>query len=462
MKKKDIIQFGTGNFLRGFSCWMVQQMKDQGFFKGDIFMIQSHGDSVPETYQNQNNQYHVMELGVSKGKEINQISKIDCIKAVINAKNEPERFLKLAENPGLRFVISNTTEAGIFFKQENPNIENVFPVTFPGKLTALLYIRFSFFEGELEKGLIIFPCELIQDNGAELKKIVLKHANSWSLPKTFLDWLDASTLFCNTLVDRIVPGFPKENMDKIRPNLEFEDELLVMTEPYHFWAIEGDEKIKDEFPAEKAGLQVNFVKDLSLYRKRKVRVLNGAHTAMVPMAYLKGLRTVIESIEHQGLGQLISDIIFKEIIPVLGMPEKETEKFALDVIDRFRNPFIRHELLSIALNSISKFKIRVLPSMVEFYQINGFWPPLLCQAMADLLVFYSGMDKEGKKIPLKDDLVVISIFSEAWEADNVYTFLQAVLSQDSLWGEDLSFYASLTDELAEKIDYQSHKSFMKK
>lgn len=461
MEKKDILQFGTGNFLRGFSCWIVQKMINQRLFQGDIFMIQSHGNQIPTAYSWQKNKYHVLEQGIFNGEKIDRLLNIDCIKEVLNANNQPQSFLKLAENPSLRFVISNTTEAGIYYKKESYNSTSNLPETFPGKLAALLYHRFEFFKGDKGKGLVIIPCELIENNGLQLKRAVEKYAKEWNLSLEFYDWLDGANVFCNSLVDRIVPGFPKENFKQISQKLDFEDKLLVKVEPYHFWAIEGPSNLNEEFPAEQAEMEVKIVDDISPYRTRKVRILNGAHTAMVPMAYLNGLKTVKESVEDPEIGKIIEDMIYKEIVPTLNMSEMELHEFANDVLDRFRNPFIRHELLSISLNSLSKFKVRVLPSMLDFQEINGYWPPLLCKALASLMVFYSGVDRLGNKITLQDDPHLIALFEKAWKCSDINSFLDNILSEKAIWGKNLSGDINLKSSIAENIDFQSHRQLLK-
>jgi tagaturonate reductase len=462
MQKKDIIQFGTGNFLRGFSCWVFQKLIDLELFEGDIHMIQSHGNKIPEAYKTQNNQYHVLEQGIFNQKQVSTISKINCIKEVLNTGQHMGEILKLAANPNLRFMISNTTEAGIVFEEEDLYNPEQLPKTFPGKLTAFLFERYNAFNGDSEKGLFHIPCELIENNGEELKNCILKYIDSWNLAQGFKNWIKEHNYFCNTLVDRIVPGFQKNGLDDVEAKLSFDDKLLVKVEPFYFWAIEGPEKLKNEFPAQKANLEVKFVKDLSPYRKRKVRILNGAHTAMVPIAYLKGFKTVRETVEDTEMAEVIKQMIFKEIIPLLDLPKAELHQFANDVLDRFRNPFIRHELLSISLNSIPKFRVRVLPSILEYNRIAGEWPPLLTKAFASLLVFYSGKDAQGETIPLKDDPQVLGMFKEAWKNDDKSTFLKDILKNEALWGQNLINESGLFESLSHHLDFESHKKILLK
>jgi tagaturonate reductase len=293
-KKKrpvKVLQFGTGNFLRGFADWMVEILNEHTDFDGSIHIIQSHGKSIPVDFVKQNYNYHVFVRGFQNGKIIDKQKLITSIDGVSNPSLDYKIYLDLAKNPDLELIISNTTEAGIIFDEKDTDPKKV-PASFPGKLAALLYERFNFFESEIPKPLTILPCELIENNGDKLKECVIKYAAWWNSSQEFLAWLDATCTFCNTLVDRIVPGFPNENFEEFEKKTGFRDDLAVVTEPYHFWAIEGPEALRAIFQTEKTGLNVHVVNNLQPYRLRKVRILNGAHTAMVPVAYLKGIRTV--------------------------------------------------------------------------------------------------------------------------------------------------------------------------
>lgn len=438
-KKKrpvKVLQFGTGNFLRGFADWMIEILNDKTDFDGSVHIIQSHGKSIPEDFVNQNYNYHVFVRGFQNGKIIDEKKLITSISGVSNPNLDYGFFLDLAKNPDLESIISNTTEAGIVFDEKDTDPKKV-PASFPGKLAALLYERFTFLEGNETKGLTILPCELIENNGDKLKECVSRYAVLWNFPQEFLAWLDTTCTFCNTLVDRIVPGFPKENFEKFEKKTGFRDHLAVVAEPYHFWAIEGPESLKAIFQSEKTGLNVHVVNNLQPYRLRKVRILNGAHTAMVPFAYLKGIRTVRDAMEDPEISTYISDTIYKEIIPTLDLPKEELEQFAAEVLDRFRNPFIRHELISISLNSISKFRVRVLPTILEYHSRTGQFPENLIRSFADLIRFYKG-DINGESIPLKDEPAVLEFFEKVWEKENHEEIIDLVLSNKDLWGMDLS------------------------
>jgi len=445
----NILQFGYGNFLRGFADWMVEVANEKRVFKGRIEVVQIHSTEVDDRIGKQDGLFHVIERGQSKGELVDRATLISCVERVTSIFEDYESYLKLGENPDLEFVISNTTESGIRFDSEDLPIDAI-SKTFPGKLTALLFRRFNHFQGDPEKGLIFLPCELIENNGGKLKECILSYAAFWSLPAEFSDWMESNNDFCNTLVDRIVPGFPKGAMDEIEEKTGFQDELAVMVEPYHLWAIEGPRKVKELFPMDQAGLNVKFVADLSPYRTMKVRILNGAHTALVPYAYLQCFRTVREAVEDSRMGDYLKKAIFEEIIPSMDFDETELKAFAKDVLERFANPFIRHELKSIALNSISKFKVRVLPSLLSYWEKNQSWPQNLTLGFAALVLFYKGNFKE-EVLPLNDDPEVISFFSSAWKNPTLTETLEEICTNESLWGENLASYEGLITELEKSI-----------
>ncbi|SFG99166.1 tagaturonate reductase [Algoriphagus hitonicola] len=446
----NILQFGNGNFLRGFADWVFQQLNDRRILEAGIHSVQIHTPKLDERMLRQNNQFHVWIAGLENGQKVDRIDRINCIKKYSSIFDSYEEYLKIAENAELRWVISNTTEVGIIFDTQDDSYLKI-PKTFPGKLTALLFRRFDFFEGDAAKGLQILPCELIEKNGEKLKECVLAYAQLWQLPKSFEDWLNESVLFYNSLVDRIVPGFPKEKINSIEEKPGGKDELLVMAEPYYFWAIEGAEKLKSEIDWEKAGLNVKFVKNLEVYRSRKVRILNGAHTALVPYAYLKGFRDVRTAVENPEIYHFLKTLIYEEIIPTLALPEKELRDFADSVLERFTNPFIDHKLQSIALNSISKFRVRVLPSICTFYRQRGILPENLIISFAVLLIFYKGKFKE-ELLPIQDDNEVLKFFDESWKKSDFNLAVETILANQEIWGQDLNLLSGLKEQLVKEID----------
>jgi tagaturonate reductase len=444
-----ILQFGEGNFLRAFVDWIVDILNEKTDFNGSVEIIQPINKGMADMVNKQDGLYHVVLKGVQQRKVFSDTRLVTCVSKAINPYEDFESYLTTAENPDLKFIVSNTTEAGIAFHASDSSPATL-DESFPGKLTQLLFHRFKFFNGNKEKGLTFLPCELIERNGDTLKEIVLRYAGLWKLPEDFKHWITSYNQFCNTLVDRIVPGFPKETIHEIQHALGYEDNLVVQAEPFHLWVIEGPESLQHQFPANKAGLQVKFVKDLTPYRTRKVRILNGAHTALVPVAYLAGIRTVKDSIDDKNIGTYTRNVIFNEIIPTLDLPADELAQFANDVIERFQNPFIKHELLSIALNSISKFNVRLLPSVLEFKKRTGKLPVDLLYSLAALIRFYKG-EWHGDTIPLNDSSEVLNFFKIAWQEQDVQRVVQKVLSNESFWGQDLTQVDGLTDQVVASL-----------
>ncbi|MHA6249309.1 tagaturonate reductase [Pontibacter sp. CAU 1760] len=446
-----VLQFGEGNFLRGFVDWIIDILNEKTAFNGAIDVVQPRDRDRKKikALQQQDGLFHVLLNGIKSGKPTQESRLISCIASAMNPYDNYGAYLKRGENPDLLFVFSNTTEAGIAFEASDKTLEEI-ASSFPGKLTALLYHRFRHFSGAPDKGLIIIPTELIEQNGDTLKQIVLQYAHTWNLPEGFADWIEKHNAFCNTLVDRIVPGFPKENIREVQQKLGFEDNLVVTAEPYHLLVIEAPEHVRQAFPAEEAGLQVKFVPDLTPYRTSKVRILNGAHTTLVPVAYLHGLRTVRESVEDEQTGKFIREAIEQEIIPTLDLPKQELQQFANDVIERFQNPFIRHELLSIALNAVSKYKVRVLPSVLAYQQQTGKLPERLLHALAALILFYRG-EWNGEKIPIQDAPWVIGSIERAWQKPTLQEVAAAVLADTDLWGMDLTTVPGLAALVADQM-----------
>jgi tagaturonate reductase len=444
-----VLQFGEGNFLRAFADWIIDILNEKTDFNGNIQIVQPLPSGMIQALKDQDCLYHVVLNGIQQGKTVSETRLIKSVSSAINPYVNESEFITACENLDLKFVISNTTESGIEFNEADTRVD-VLPASFPGKITKLLYHRFTCYKGAEDKGLYFLPCELIEKNGENLKRIVLQYVDHWKLSTEFKNWIIETCVFCNTLVDRIVPGFPKDTIKEIQQQLGFEDNLVVSAEPFHLWVIEAPLVVKKAFPTEKAGLQVKFVPDLTPYRTRKVRILNGAHTALVPVAYLSGLRLVKESVDDPTIGKFIREAISEEIVPTLDLPAEELQQFANDVIERFQNPFIKHELISISLNSISKFKVRVLPSLLGYYKKTGKLPERLVFSLAALIRFYKG-EWQGETIPLNDSAEILDFFKQAWALNDSSKTIQTVLSNQSLWGIDLTTIAGFEKMVLDKL-----------
>ena len=411
------IQFGEGGFLRGFVDWMIQKINDSTDFEGSVVVVQPIEMGMCDMLTAQNCQYtHIIrgEEGVEKGV-------IDVISRCVKPYDDFNAYLALAEIPTIRYVVSNTTEAGIVYK-DSDKITDAPPATFPAKVTLLLKRRF-----ELGlPGFVFLPCELIDRNGDNLKKCVLQYIELWGLSAEFKAWVENENTFCCTLVDRINTGYPKgEDLQ-----LGYEDNLVNTSEYFHLWVIETNIDLDAELPFSKSGLNVIVTKDaLEKYRTRKVRILNGAHTSMVPYALLEGFDTVKSCMDDDAMRAYLRKCVFEEIIPTLDLPKAELEEYAENVLTRFNNPYIKHYLSSIALNSVSKFKVRVLPSILEYKKRFGTYPKTLIFAFAKLMEFY-------KTDMTNDDPEVTAFMKEH--------SVEEILANTALWDADLS-------DLAEEI-----------
>jgi tagaturonate reductase len=417
-----ILQFGGGNFLRAFLDWMVDLMNERVGFQGSALIVKPTAGGAYKALDRQDGLFHVCLRGVTDGETIDQCRLVQSVHSYVHPYLDFERYLRTAEMPELRLVVSNTTEAGIAYRQEDMLEDRPAP-SFPGKLTQWLFHRYRHFEGSPAGGCIVLPCELIEQNGKELRKIVFRHAERWALEDGFLHWLRQHVMFCNTLVDRIVPGYPQQESQEVEERIGFRDELLTVAEPYHLWAIEGGGELLQHFPAPQAGLNVRIVDDLTPYRTLKVRLLNGAHTAMVPVGLLAGLHTVRDVMEDPLAGAFIKKLLYDEIIPILDNPASEARDYAGTVIDRFLNPFVRHQLADIALNSTAKFAARLQPSLEQYHAQKKCLPQRLVFSLAALITFY-----RGNGAPLRDEPAAIDHFKKAWAKETLFETSRHALS----------------------------------
>lgn len=441
-----IVQFGEGNFLRAFVDYAFQKLNKEVAFNAGVAIVQPLANGMVNMLNDQDGLYTLFMNGVKKGKEIQDVELItNVVKGVDSYKNFGD-YLDLAKEETLQFIISNTTEAGIaYVKTDTLQMEP--PSSFPAKLTVLLYNRYRYFKGDETKGVTIIPCELINHNSDTLKEIILKYCDDWELEEDFKSWLLTYCSFHNTLVDRIVPGYPRDEIEVYNNKLDYVDNLIVTAETFFLWVIEGDEKLKAKLPFHKTDLDVKIVKDMQPYRTRKVRILNGAHTAMVPFSILFGNMTVKQTIDDDFTGDFVNNIIFHEIIKTLNMDSAELTSFAEEVLDRFRNPFIKHQLSDIALNSISKFKVRVLPSLLEYASVYGKLPVHLTFSFACLIRFYKGVWKD-KPLPIKDSNDIVEAFNDIWKLDDYSNIAKQALENADFWGTDLTKIKGLKDAIA--------------
>ncbi len=450
MTKKElpvkVIQYGEGNFLRAFVDWMIDILNEKGDFNGSVAVVQPLENGLINLLNEQNCDYHHVRQGLENGEKVDDIRKITCISKAINPFTDTQSYFDLATEPEAELVFSNTTEAGIAFDENDKPAAGQLAVTYPGKLTQLLKARFDHFHGDHDKGLAIIPCELIEQNGTKLKECVSQYVSTWGLGADFQNWVDHACSFANTLVDRIVPGYPKDEIDSLLARIGEPDKLVVKSETFHLFVIEAEDKVKELFPADKLGLNVKFVKDITPYRTQKVRILNGAHTSMVPIGLLYGLETVSETIEDQETGKLIHELIYDEIVPTIQIPNEDPKEFADAVIARFQNPFIRHELISISLNSIAKFKVRVLPTFKDYIAAKGELPKRITFSLACLLKLYT-----SGEFNLKDDQSNLDFF-ESIKVLNSKDLVFKALSNTDFWGEDLTAIAGLTDQVIDHFD----------
>ena len=378
--KETVMQFGEGGFLRAFIDYFFHKMNVQGVYDGKVVIIQPIEKGMVDMLNAQDCKYNLFLRGVDNGQVVNERTYIESVSRAINPYADFDSYMALAENPDLRVIISNTTEAGIEYLGTEKLTDRP-AKSYPAKLTQFLYKRFQ----TGLKGFILLPCELTDHNADLLRECVNKYAKLWELGEDFEKWLKEENTFCNTLVDRIVTGYPRDEVEELTEQIGYKDNMIDTGEIFHLWVIEGH--FEDELPFNKAGINVVWTDNVDPYKKRKVRILNGAHTSMVLGAYLYGLETVGECLKDETVCAFLKKCIFEEIVPTLGNTETDI-KFGEAVLERFSNPFIKHMLLSIALNSVSKFQVRVLPTILEYKEQNGVYPPALTFSMAALIAFY--------------------------------------------------------------------------
>jgi tagaturonate reductase len=466
---EKVIQFGEGNFLRAFVDWQINKLNSKNLFNGSIVVVQPIENGMVDILNTQDGVYTSLQRGIINGELVENSEIITSISRGINPYKDWQSYLDLAHNNSIKYIVSNTTEAGIAYSKSEFDM-NSCPVSYPAKLTMLLFERYKCFEGSTDSGFVLIPCELIERNGTQLRGCVLRHADDWNLGEDFKIWIQKSNYFCNTLVDRIVPGYPKDEISILEKKFGYKDNLLVNSEIFHLWVIEGDKKIKEALPFTKAGLNVVWTDDLAPYRTLKVRILNGLHTTFTIPSIFLGNETVKQSMDDSLINKMIQTALYKEIVPNLDFTESEIDKYASAVLERFRNPFIKHYLLSITLNSISKFKVRVLPSILKYFETNGKLPVVTVFSLAALIRFYLGkMNNEGKYIctfneklyPVNDEPDIIEYFSTRSTPDfnSVKLFVKKLLSIEKFWGTDLTKITGMTDDVIKYLELIENNRF---
>ena len=437
-RKVKIMQFGEGNFLRAFVEWILQDLNDKGAINASVAVVQPMPFGRVEELAKQDGLYTLRLEGIDNGKNVKKSQVIDVIGDCINPFTHYEDYLKYGESEDLQVIISNTTEAGIAVDPTDTDFSQC-PKSYPGKLLALLKRRYDHFKGDKNKGLAIVPCELIDDNGDELYRCLTELAKINKMDEKFIKWMQTANHFTSTLVDRIVPGYPRNEIEAIQKETGYIDNNVVKGEIFHLWVLKKEPLVQKYLPADKTGLNVIFADDIHPYKQRKVKILNGSHTALVPVAYLCGIDTVGESMNDKTISKYVRDFIFDEVNPTINLPQDQMTAFANSVIERYKNPYIRHELMSIALNSTTKFKTRLLPTLLDYVKIKGKLPCHLLFSYAAIIEFHKG--KRGNEdIALNDDPNYLAKWKALWaDFDGDYEKLaKNTLAWKEAWDMDMN------------------------
>lgn len=441
-----VLQFGEGNFLRAFVDYFIDMANEKCGFNTKVVLCQPIAQGLSKMINDQDGLYTLYLRGFEGGKKVNDKRIISAVSRCLDPYADFQSLLDCAHNPDLRYLASNTTEAGITF-DDTCKFEDAPPASFPAKLTRFLYERYNVLGTVKGKGFVILSCELIDNNGKELQKCVHEYIKLWKLSDEFAQWVDEENLFCSTLVDRIVTGYPRTEAEQLNAENGYVDHLLDTGEVFGFWVIEGPQWLEQELPFKKAGLPVIVVDDHTPYKKRKVRILNGAHTGMVLAAHLAGETIVRDCMNDTTIKGFMDKAVQEEIMPTLTLPKQELQDFAHAVGERFNNPFIDHALLSIALNSTSKWKARVLPSFKGYVEKFGTLPNCLTVGFAALIEFYK--TEIGKNA--KDDAWILDFYT-AHKNDDNRTLAHAVMTNEKMWGEDLTQIAGFEDAVVNVLN----------
>ncbi|WP_461151437.1 tagaturonate reductase [Spirosoma pulveris] len=471
---EKILQFGTGVLLRGLPDYLIQKANSEGRFEGSIVVVKST-DSQTNEFSDQDNLYTVAVRGVQKGQTVAENTIVSAISRVLAAQTQWNDVLVLARNPKLQIIISNTTEIGLNYVEES--IFQHPPQSFPAKLTAFLYERFRSVGGSKAKGLVVIPTELVTDNGLKLREAVEKLAQFNELGKLFTKWLKFHVRFCNSLVDRIVTRPTEEDKLALEKETGYEDDLLTFTEPYHLWAIEGDDRVRQTLSfAGPSTPQIIIDEDINFYKERKLRVLNGTHTLTMPLGYLLGLETVADEMRHPAMSKFVDQLMLSEIVPTVpdydipGMDKAAVAQFAHDVLDRFRNPNLDHLLLNISLQQTAKMQARNVATLQRYYEQFNTVPKLMAFGFAAYLLFMKAVREEKGQFfgevplpgggvlnyPIRDDKA--GYFYGDWktvkedDSATVDAFVKSVLSDTTLWQADLTTLSGFSEAVANDLN----------
>ena len=471
---EKIIQFGEGNFLRAFVDWIIWNMNQKTNFNASVAVVQPIDRGMAEWLNGQVCLYHVNLQGRLNGEAINSLERIDVISRALNPYSQNAAFMALADQPEIRFVISNTTEAGITFDPAC-KFTDAPASSYPGKLVQLLYRRYKTFEGDPKKGLIIMPCELIFLNGHHLKDCIRKYIELWKDDfaadyEGFKEWFEKYNYVCATLVDRIVPGFPRKDIAAIQEKVGYADNLVVQAEIFHLWVIEKPEnmsieQLREEFPAEKAGLHVLIAESEKPYHERKVTLLNGPHTVLSPVAYLSGINIVRDACNDPVVGKYIHKVQFEELMETLNLPMDELRQFASDVLERFNNPYVDHQVTSIMLNSFPKFETRDLPGLKTYLERKGELPKGLVLGLAAIITYYKGGTRaDGAPIQPNDAQEIMDLLQQLWATGCTRKVAEGALgATDIIWKEskqNLNEIPGLTDMVVNFLDSIQEKGML--
>jgi tagaturonate reductase len=461
---EKVLQFGTGVLLRALPDYFIDKANRAGIFNGRVVVVKSTDTGSATEFDRQDSLYTLYIKGIDRGAQVDEQIVCSAVSRVLAAGDEWETILKVAKSPDLKVVISNTTEVGIQLVQDD--IRKNPPVSFPGKLLAVLYKRFQAFSGSAESGLVIVPTELIVDNGKKLEAIVLELAHLNKLEPAFMDWLEEHNHFCNSLVDRIVPGKPQPELAKeLEAGCGYQDDLRIVSEVYSLWAIEGNQHVKDVLSFAQVDEGVVIVPNIEMFRELKLRLLNGTHTLSCAVAFLSGFKTVHDAMEDESFTHFINQLMLKEIAPAIPYEVNydTAADFAGKVLDRFRNPSIEHQWISISAQYSSKIKMRTIPLLLNHYKLHNFVPHYFAFGFAAFIRFMkSEKNEDDKYIGNNNGAAYVitdsqaDIFSRAWKMQELTEVVNTLLSNKALWDADLTqlpgFEAAVSQHLQQIVE----------